>query len=446
MLTNKKPCSRKLFRLSLALTVLCIVFASYASAQIIHTKKAVRRHQVNDEQTALIAKAATAIEKQDYATAEKVLKEAAISNPKNDRAWFGLGYVYQATDRTAEAKDAYLKAVGIAPGAFDVNLNLGLLLANQNDPEAEKYLRTAIQAEAGKHQAQRAEAWLGLGVLLAPKDAAQAAEAFSEALKLEPRNAEARLYLARTLERSGQLPEAEAEYRRLLELNPKSQPGVAGLLGIYTKTNRTAEAQSMLRKLVAGDPENAAARAQLGRVLADDKKYDEAKVELQAAAKLAPQDATIKRDLARLALESRQFAEAEAQYRDLLSALPSDAALYRDLGTVLMQQKKFAEAEVAFLKAVQLKPDFVAAYGDLAFAASSNKNYVLTLQALAERAKYEPDVPGTYFLRATAFDHLRDPKQAAENYRKFLEVANGKFPDQEWQARHRLKAIEPKKK
>jgi hypothetical protein len=34
-------------------------------------------------------------------------------------------------------------------------------------------------------------------------------------------------------------------------------------------------------------------------------------------------------------------------------------------------------------------------------------------------------------------------KPAAENYKKFLAIAAGKFPDQEFQAKHRLKAIQP---
>jgi hypothetical protein len=95
--------------------------------------------------------------------------------------------------------------------------------------------------------------------------------------------------------------------------------------------------------------------------------------------------------------------------------------------------------------AVKLKPDYGEAYGDLALAASANKNYVLTLQALDARAKYLPEVPGTYFLRATAFDSLRDYVHASENYHKFLSVAEGRFPDEEWKARHRLITIEPKK-
>ena len=78
-------------------------------------------------------------------------------------------------------------------------------------------------------------------------------------------------------------------------------------------------------------------------------------------------------------------------------------------------------------------------------AASENKNYALAIKAADARAKYLPEVPVSYFLRASAYDHLRDYKRAAENYHKFLEVANGKYPDQEWQAQHRLIAIQPKK-
>jgi hypothetical protein len=40
---------------------------------------------------------------------------------------------------------------------------------------------------------------------------------------------------------------------------------------------------------------------------------------------------------------------------------------------------------------------------------------------------------------------LKNVKQASVNYHLFLNAANGKYPDQEWQAKHRLIALEPKK-
>jgi len=82
------------------------------------------------------------------------------------------------------------------------------------------------------------------------------------------------------------------------------------------------------------------------------------------------------------------------------------------------------------------------AYGDLAVASSANKQYDLTLKALDVRTKLLADNPGTFFLRATALDHLRRYPEATQNYRQFLAAANGKYPDEEWKARHRLIAIQ----
>ena len=56
---------------------------------------------------------------------------------------------------------------------------------------------------------------------------------------------------------------------------------------------------------------------------------------------------------------------------------------------------------------MKLKPDFGEAYGDLAFAAGENKDYPLVIKALDARVKLLPENPVTYFLRASAYDHLR---------------------------------------
>ena len=136
---------------------------------------------------------------------------------------------------------------------------------------------------------------------------------------------------------------------------------------------------------------------------------------------------------------------AEATYRTLLGAHPREAEVHRRLGQVLLRQKKFPEAQQEFVTAVKLKPDLGEAYGDLAFAAGENQNYPLVIRALEVRARFLPEIPITYFLRASAYDHLRDFKKAALNYHLFLNTANGKYPDYEWKAQHRLIAIEPKR-
>jgi predicted Zn-dependent protease len=184
---------------------------------------------------------------------------------------------------------------------------------------------------------------------------------------------------------------------------------------------------------------------QLGRVLAAEGKTDAAIAELQAGIKLSPGDDAVMRDLAELYTTAGKNALAEAAYRTLLVAHPNEAELHRRLGQALLRQKKFPEAEPEFIRALKLQPDLGVAYGDLAFVAGENKEYPLVIRALDARAKLLPEIPVTYFMRASAYDHLQDFKNAAANYHLFLNTANGQYPDQEWQAQHRLIAIEPKK-
>ena len=150
-------------------------------------------------------------------------------------------------------------------------------------------------------------------------------------------------------------------------------------------------------------------------------------------------------DLADMNIDAGKYDEAARLYAGLVSSSPNDAGVHQGLGRVLLKQKKFAEAEQELIKAVALKPNSGETYGELAVAANENKDYPLAIKATDMRAKYLPENPMSYFLRATAYDHLHDAKQAARYYHQFLDVAGGKYPDQEWQAKHRLIAIEPKK-
>jgi hypothetical protein len=64
------------------------------------------------------------------------------------------------------------------------------------------------------------------------------------------------------------------------------------------------------------------------------------------------------------------------------------------------------------------------------------------LRALDLRATVLAPTPATLFLAATANDKLHQVKQASDLYKQFLAAAKGQFPDEEWEAKHRLIALE----
>jgi tetratricopeptide (TPR) repeat protein len=401
-----------------------------------------------------LAKAEELIQKQDFAGAEPLLKRIlegeAGSDPASYVAWFELGFVENGLGKRDESIAAYRKAVAAKPDVFESNLNLGLQLAKAGVPEAEQFLRAATHLKPTSHVAEgQARAWLSLGHVLEASKPEEAVAAYGKAAELQPKDPEPHLAAGLVLEKQEKFADAEQEYKQALALNPATNAAnsdaVTGLANIYMRGRRFPEAEAELRKLVAANPEQANAHIQLGRVLAADGKYEDAITEMQAGTKLTPADTSLQRDLADLYVMSKKYGEAEAAYRALLPASPNDAALHEGLGRSLLEQKKFADAEKEFLIAVKLKPDFGAAYSGLAFAASANKDYPLAIKVLDMRAKVLPEEAITYFMRASAYDNLKDVKKASLNYHLFLQAANGKYPDQEWQAKHRLIAIEPKK-
>jgi len=425
-----------------------------SSAQTIHERtgpyssRTIRHIKVPVESSAPpeLTQAEDAIQKQDYSSAEPLLHKVLDHDPANYVAWFDLGFVENALGKLDDSIAAYRKSVAAKPDVFESNLNLGLQLAKTNQPDAEQFLRAATKLKPSSQAAEgRFRAWLSLARAMEKSKPEEALAAYRQAATLQPNDAEPHLSAGLLLENRNQFADAEQEYKQALALDPKASDALTGLANIYMRGRRFHEAEEFLRKLVALRPDDGAAHIQLGRVLAAEGKTEEAIPELEAGAKLSPQDISAQRELADLYTAAGKNDLAESAHRALIAASPSDAELHRGLGQALVRQKKFPEAQNEFFTAVKLKPDFGEAYGDLAFTANENKNYPLTIKALDARAKFLPEIPVTYFLRASAYDHLREYKPAAANYHLFLSSAAGKYPDQEWQARHRLIAIEPRK-
>jgi Tfp pilus assembly protein PilF len=397
-------------------------------------------------QPAELTAAEAAIEKKDYGAAEPLLRKLVDRDPTNYEGWFDLGFVENAQGNVEASIAAYRKSVAAKPDVFESNLNLGLQLAKTGQPDAEEFLRAATQLKPTAHAAEgQYRAWLALAHTIEKSKPEEALADYQRAATLQPEEAEPHLSAGQLLEQENKFADAEQEYKQAIALDPASSDGVIGLANLYMRGRRFPEAEDYLRKLLAAHADSGPVHVQLGRVLAAEGKADAAIAELQTGIKLALGDDAARRDLAELYVTAGKNDLAEAAYRELLAAHPNEAELHRLHGQALLRQKKFPEAQQEFLAAIKLKPDLGEAYGDLAFAAGENQDFPLVIRALDARKKFLPEISITYFLRASAYDHLRDFKNAAVNYHLFLNTANGKYPDYEWKAKHRLIAIEPKK-
>lgn len=391
----------------------------------------------------LLQPAEALLEKGQYAEAENQLQALVKTQSKNPQAWFDLGFAQSHLGKTSESVAAYRQAVTLNPKWFEANLNLGLALAKSgNLAEAATFLRAATQLQPlnGREQAL-SRAWFSLAQVLEGAQGSQqeALADYQKAAQLNPGNSDAVLGAARLMEAGGDLPGAEKNYLNAAQMgnNDALQP----LIRLYLKQKRFPEAEARLREYQAKNP-TPEVLVLLSQVLKAEGKVPEAISTLERVSGPNPASPQLQQELASLYLENKQYADAMRILQGLLARTPDDAQLHWILGSALLHQFKYPEAEAEMLQAVKLNQAMDVDYWELAYAAQQNKHYELAIRALDLRAKRQPETAATYWIRAVSYDGLRMFKPAADNYKLFLEADAGKSPDDEFKARHRLKAIQ----
>jgi len=390
-----------------------------------------------------IATAEAAILKSDWKSAASQLDAWLAAHPDDARALFDAGYVADNLDHVEDATAFYHRAIEANPNSFEAYLSLGLLLARHNNlEEARPEFVVATRLDPGDAgPTAKAQAWRALARIDSKDDPTEASEELLEALKITPETEADTLLSARIAENAGEPDVAEAAYRRLLAKNPGATEATSDLVRLLLSRQKYPEAETLLRDALKKSPGDPVLTAQLASVLVGEDNADALPL-IQKLHDQHPNDDSITRMLARILADAGDFSGSDHLYLALLKTSPNDADLLVAHGQNQIRQLQYAPAFASFDRATQLDPANGDAWSGLAFAASRTNQPAVAVHALTMRSKYLPELPSTFFLWATAYDNLHQKEQAAAYYHHFLDASAGKFPDQEWQARQRLKLLE----
>jgi len=392
-----------------------------------------------------ILAAESAIAASDWKTAESSLDLWLASHSTDSRALFDAGYVADAQDRPADAEKLYRRAIDADPKSFPAHISLGLLLARQgNTDDARPELSLATELDPGDAgPTAKARAWRALARIDKTDNPEDASDELLEALKLTPETPADTLLAASIADQAGEFPAAETAYRRVLTNDPDSTPAHAGLAHVLIAEKQYPDAESHLRDALKHSPDDPGLNAELATVLVAQDKAEAIPV-LQKLHDAHPKNADIARMLASVLADSGDYTGSDHYYLEVLAANPNDAAALVGHGQNLIRLLRFADAFAIFDKATQIDPANPDGWSGLAFTATRTSHPDVAIHALTMRSKYLPEVPSTYFLWAISYDSLHKNTEAAAYYQHFLDAAQGKFPDQEWQARQRLKLLTEK--
>ncbi len=384
-----------------------------------------------------LAEAARALQSEKYAEAAALLQKAIAADPKDYRARFNLAFAYSQLQRDPEAIEQYSKVVEQQPELVPARVNLAILLLRQKRPaEAAPHLEVAA---AKKPDDFRAHFYLG-EALLGSGLAERSEAAYRKALEIDPKSAAAALGLGRSLARSGRLEEARGEFRRAAELDPQFRDAWLELGDLLEQKQRPSEALEVYLEFARAKPDATAVRERIGALLLQQQRYPEAIEHLEAAVKQSPTAAN-QAALAQAYVMTKQPAKAVPMLRAAIAADPASPDLRIRLATTLLEAGEFAAASREFLAAAERKPDSTEAWNGLAFSLYRIDNFPGALKALDRARELGTEPPGNHYLRAVILDKFQQYPPALESYKKFLEAAGGRYPDDEFKARQRVRIL-----
>jgi tetratricopeptide (TPR) repeat protein len=259
----------------------------------------------------------------------------------------------------------------------------------------------------------------------------RAVEAAEAALRLDPREAQVWISLARVHRGTGRFDDAERDLQRALQLDPASHEARRLLGSLYNARGRFDEAEKEYRAAIARRPDYWLGYLDVGAFFYNRARYQEAIQAWLRAAELNPTSGRPFHNLGTVYHNMGDTARALEYYQKAASISPIPET-FSGLGTIQFGEKRYEDAASSFRLAVQLQPGNPLHHGNLGDAlrrlgrpAEAAESYARAIELSHAILKVNANDART-LMRLGVYEAKIGRKDAAErDAARAVEVSNG---------------------
>jgi tetratricopeptide (TPR) repeat protein len=277
--------------------------------------------------------------------------------------------------------------------------------------------------EAARLMPDDAESHGNLGnVLRARGRLDEAADSHRRAIEARPDYAEAHNNLGSVLRDQARFDDAVASYRRALAIKPDFAMAHDNLGLVLRSLGRLDQAVSSHRRALVMKPDFAEAHAHLGEALSALGRFADAAVSFRRSRDLKPGYADVEHGLGTALLRLGRAVEAAASYRHALELKPDFADAHNNLGSALRDLGRLDEAAASYRRALELKPDYAEAHnnlGNVQMEIGLPEEAALSYQRALQ---LRPDYVKALGNLGSAYREIGQLEEAAASYRRALEL------------------------
>jgi len=298
------------------------------------------------------------------------------------------------------------------------------LLGARDQDAALALFKDAVEADPDCHIALRS-----IAMILSVKGQLEEAMAYCErALKLQPNDLEAIVFMASSSMRMLKLAEAANYYRRAIGLNA----GVAMFhenLGLALQNLSMAEgAEEHFRRAIQLDPAHSLlSYFNLAQILQNRGDAKGAAIMCRKVYEYSPDTPMGKLGLGRAFINEGNLEEAEKALREAIALQPNMEVAFQLLGNTLQQAGRFEDAEEIFKQSIQLDPYRGSSYTALTTGrkmTEQDRPFVEQMRSVLREGKSTvADQCAIHFALGKSFNDLRDYESAIQEYDAANEMA-----------------------
>jgi tetratricopeptide (TPR) repeat protein len=347
----------------------------------------------------------------------------------NDRPEFVPGHLHLAkahagNDELHMAIDTLWKAVNANPKSRELRNGLaGLFLRKKDYAAAEDQLKKVLETYPDP------ASYVALGDFYRQRgDLPRAESVYLELKKREPKNATARLKLARLYDRGEKTAKALKELEEAERVRPDSEPVLESLVNLFLEQGKLEEAGALCQNRIKEDPKAPLPHNLLGKVLAVQKKFPQALKSFEEAIRLDPFRPEPQNNLAGIYLAQGKFEEAVKRFQTAIKNNPEEVAAYLTLARLHMEANQIEEAKQVYTRTLTQFPDNWPAANNLACLKAEYPQSPHELKEALELARkaygQKPGEPNLLATLGRIYYKMEDPHRALP----FLEEAVDKVP------------------
>lgn len=197
---------------------------------------------------------------------------------------------------------------------------------------------------------------------------------------------------AEGLMQARRIPEAEAEYKKVLESDPLASLARRRLGDIAAMRGNNYLALEELETAVRLDPNDAAARNSLAVAYQTRGQMEKAVEQFEKALALDPQAPQAAFNLGNILLAGNRLVPAKEAYERAVKADPNNALAHNNLATVLSLSGDYTDAITEFEKALTLAPQIASGHYGLGLALFHSGRYPDSIQEFKRALAINPSL------------------------------------------------------